>query len=208
VANLVEYALTTLAAAKEASGTTGTSQDNLIIRKINQATEMIERACRLPRDHHFVSTEYENELYNGTGIDELVLRMSPVNKEETLTLQERTATTNTDSWSTVDTDLYFVDYGAGVLRSAFTFLSYPQHYRVTYTAGYDEVPSDLAEACVILANYLVDNAASGTSVKRKKEGQREIEYHDTSSDTASIFDTVGISEVIDTYAYEPLNDWR
>lgn len=209
MASILSYALTTLADVKETLGIDSgvTTKDNLIIRKINQATEMIERYCGLPRDHHFAETTYTQEEFNGTGTNVLVLRMWPVNSGETFTLQERGTSQNLDDWDTVDTENYHVNYKAGLVRGLFTFLKYPHLYRVTYTAGYSTIPADLAEAAVTLAGYLVDNATSGTSVKRKREGQREIEYHAPQSDD-SLFKSLGIDDILNTYGLDPLQDAR
>lgn len=73
---LLSYALTTVADVKESLGITSGdhSKDNLITRKINQATRMIENYC----DCRFAQTTYTDELYDGHGGNELVLRHKPI----------------------------------------------------------------------------------------------------------------------------------
>jgi len=197
---LLSYALTNLADVKESLGITAgdTSKDNLITRKINQATEMIEAYCQLARDHHFASTTYTNEEYDGTGINQISLKMRPV-----ITLssfQYRNTTENINSWTEADSDLYFIDLNSGVIDLLWGQTRDWNRYRVTYTAGFSTIPSDLAEACVTLAGYLVENSATGTSVKRKREGAREIEYFaPATTDTGSLIGSLGLDNMLGRY---------
>jgi len=208
MASLLSYALTTVADVKETLGIDAgnTSKDNLIIRKINQATEMIEGYCRLPADHHFASTTYTSEEFDGTGTVQLILRMRPVITFSTL--QVRDTRLNEDDWTTVDTELYFTDLASGVIDGNFTFQRNWNRYRATYTAGYETIPSDLAEACATLAAYYVDNATTGTGVKKKQEGSRQIEYFNpnTSSGNSSIFTQLELDEALNRYTYPLLID--
>ncbi len=210
MAVLLSYALTTVADVKETLGIDAgnTSKDNLIIRKINQATEMIEGYCSLPQDHHFAQTSYTDEEYDGTGVNQLIIRMRPIVAGETFTLQQRDTALNEDDWTTVNTDYYFVDEKAAVVDAKFTFSEQWNRYRVTYTAGYDTIPFDLAEACATLAAFYVDNATTGTGVKSKEEGQRKIEYFDASSGSgdSDIFNQLNLDEILNRYAYTRIID--
>ena len=176
MADLVDYALTTLLDVKESLGIAAgnTAKDNLLKRKINQATEMIEGYCGLAYNHHFVSDTFTTEEFDGSGGNQLILRMRPVTTLSSF--QYRTTTVNESDWDDVESELYFLDSAAGVIDLLFTQTNNFNRYRVTYTAGYTTIPSDLSEACVTLAAYLAENSSSGTSVKRKQEGRREIEY--------------------------------
>lgn len=177
MADLLSYALTTLADVKETLGISAgnTSKDNLIKRKINQATRMIEAFCSLPEDHHFKQATYTNEEYDGSGRNQLVLNMRPVTS--VTSFQARDTSQNDDSWTDVESEFYFAsNTDAGVVDLLFSPASRYSSYRVTYVAGYSTIPDDLAEACVTLAAYLVENSATGSGVKRKQEGSREIEY--------------------------------
>lgn len=177
MAELLSYALTTLADVKETLGISAgnTSKDNLIKRKINQATRMIEAFCSLPEDHHFKQATYTSEEYDGSGRSQLVLNMRPVTL--VTSFQARDTSQNDDSWTDVESEFYFAsNTDAGVIDLLFSPASRYSSYRVTYVAGYSTIPDDLAEACVTLAAYLVENSATGSGVKRKQEGSREIEY--------------------------------
>lgn len=206
MADLLSYALTTLADVKESLGIDAgnTSKDNLIKRKINQATEMIEGWCSLPKDHHFKQATYTDEEYDATRTDQLVLRMSPVSTLSSF--QVRNTAENNDDWDSVDSDLYFLDEEAGVIDLLQTVYGRWNRWRATYIAGYSTIPSDLAEACVILAGYLVENASSsGAAIKKKQEGQRSIEYHPTTQG-GSVIEQLGIDDMINRYVRYPLQD--
>ena len=201
MADLVSYALTTLADVKETLGIDSgvTTQDNLIKRKINQATEMIEGYCSLARDHHFDETTYTQEEYDGTGINQLSLKMRPV-----ITLssfQYRDNVLNENNWTDVDSEYYHTDLNAGVIDLHFRQTKHWNRYRVTYTAGFATIPSDLAEACVMLASYLVDNSTSGgTAVKKKQEGARSIEYFNPNeASSGSLIEQLGIDDMLARY---------
>jgi len=203
MATIYTYALTTVADVKETLGIDAgdTSKDNLIVRKINQATDMIEAYCGLGNAatnvHHFASTTYTNEEYNGTGTKQLILKSRPIT---TFTqLQQRDTRENDDSWETVDTELYFIDNASGTLETLFILQGYWKLYRATYTAGYTTIPADLGEAAATLAAFLVDNAATGTGVKRKEQGPKEIEYF-PSNQSGSIIENLGIDNMLARYA--------
>lgn len=203
MAELLSYALTTVADVKESLGISAgdSSKDNLIKRKINQATLIIEGYCNLPYNHHFKQTTYENEVYTGTGTDQLRLKMWPVTS--VASFGYRSTSQNTDDWDVTETEDYFIDNGSGMLNLLSTQNRNWDSYRVTYTAGYETIPSDLAEACVMLAGYLVENSASGTAVKRKREGGREIEYFQpsgaSSTGSSSLVDQLGLDEILGRY---------
>lgn len=202
MASLYSYALTTLADVKESLDIDAgnTTKDNLIIRKINQATDMIEAYCGMGNGtsnvHHFASTTYTNEEYDGTNTKQLVLRGRPIT---TFTqLQERDTSQNDNSWNTVDTELYFVDNNAGVIDAIFTFKQYWNLYRTTYVAGFSTIPADLGEACATLAAYFVDNGATGASIKRKEQGPKKIEYFQPTQGS-SLIESLGIDDVLQRY---------
>lgn len=207
MATLLTYALTTVADVKETLGIDAgnTTKDNLIIRKINQATEMIERYC----DRRFAETSFSQIEYDATNSDNLILKQRPITDTVTLVLEQRDTSLNENSWTTVDSELYFVDTGAGVLDLNFNANGHWNRYRVTYSAGYTTIPADLAEACATLAAYLVENATSGTGVKSKQEGQRKIEYFDTNTQGGgSLFSQLNIDETLNGYANFSLLDTK
>jgi hypothetical protein len=201
--NLLTYALTNLADVKESLGIASgiATYDNLVRRKINQATEMIETYC----DRRFLSTVYTDEEYDGTGIDELRLNQYPITAFTSLSVRDTPL--NESDWETTDSELYFVDLDTGILRLLFNAGGRWGRYKVTYTAGYTaaNLPQDLTEACVVLACYLVNtsptmNSLALSGVKSKREGQRSIEYDVGILGSDQLFKRLGIFDSIAAYA--------
>lgn len=198
MADLYSYALTSLSDLKETLGIVTNTYDNLLKRKINQATDIIEGYCALAYGHHFKETTYTNEEYDGSGSNTLSLKMRPVTA--ITSLQRRQTTQNEADWDDVDADMYFTDLNSGVIEYLSNQGLAWNSYRVTYTAGYSTIPADLAETCVTLAAYLYQNGATGTSVKRKKEGQRELEYFEVAAaNDGSLVDSLGLSGSLSRY---------
>ncbi len=201
--NLLSYALTSLSDVKEslgiASGTT--AYDNLIKRKINQATEMIETYC----DRRFLQTTYTDEEYDGTGIDQILLKQWPITTFTSLSVRDTPL--NESDWETIDTELYFTDLNTGIIKLLFLATGHWCRYKVTYIAGYTaaNLPQDLTEACVVLACYLVNtspamNSLATSGVKSKREGQRSIEYDTAILGSDALFKRLGIFDTIAAYA--------
>lgn len=201
MATLNSWALTSVADVKESLGITGNSQNNLIIRKINQATDMIESYCGKNNSQHFKETTYTSEEYDGTGTNQLILKNNPVISLSNFS--ERNTTQNENSWTTIDTQDYFVDLTAGVIDCRFGILKHWNLYKVTYIAGFATIPSDLAEACVMLACALVENASTGASVKKKTQGPKTIEYYD-SVQGESLITQLGIDDMLQRYVRIPI----
>lgn len=207
MADLLSYALTDLASVKESLGIDSgdTSKDNLIKRKINLATVYIESYCSLARDHHFKQTTYTDEEYDGTDNSTIVLRMRPVST--ITTFQRRDSITSDGAFENVESELYFTDLSAGVIELVTRANTGWNRYNVTYTAGYSTIPADLAEACVMLACYYVENSASGTAVKKKQEGSRSIEYFQAGANSGdSLIDQLGLDDVLSRYKQYNLSD--
>lgn len=198
---LANYALTSVADVKESLGITGTSQDNLITRKINQATDMIEAYCGKNNSQHFISTTYTNEEYDGTGTNQLILKNRPVISVSSF--EQRSTTENINNWDSIDSQDYFVDTTAGVVDCNFGVLANWNLYRLTYVAGFATIPSDLAEACVMLSCALVESASTGASVKRKTQGPKSIEYYD-SVQGESLITQLGIDDMLQRYTDIPI----
>lgn len=208
MASLYSYALCQLSDVKENLGiaSSNTSSDNLIIRKINAATDMIENFC----GRRFKLTTYSNVEYDATNIDQVVLRQRPITALSVF--GSRNTSLNEDDWETLDLEQYFIDSAAGVVDLNFTNTGRWNRYRFTYTAGYSTIPADLAEACATIATYLTQNPTGMVgAIRSKQEGQRRIEYYDSGSSSSggstsdSLFKQLGIYDVIGRYANMPLN---
>lgn len=194
---ILSNALCTVADVKETLGIDAgdTSKDNLITRKINQATTMIENYCGCT----FKLTQYTDEEYNATNTDQIVLRNAPIVKDAShaFTMQIRNSYLNDDNWSDIDSEFEFVDASSGIVNLGFTAWGKYGRYRFTYYAGYTTIPSDVIEACATLAAYLVLNPSTGTQVRRKQEGQRMVEYFDNQG--KSLIEQLGIDDILADY---------
>lgn len=201
MASLLSYALTNLADVKESLGiaSADTTKDNLIIRNINKATRSIENYC----GRRFKSTSYTQIEYAATNTDELILRQRPITTFTALEI--RNTGLNQNSWETIDTNLYFVHNAAGVIDLMFNARGSWNRYRVTYIAGYDPIPDDLAEACANLAAYYTLNPdGKDVGVQEYKEGQRMVRYSNTNLKFRTIIENLGIDSIIDSYSNNPV----
>jgi hypothetical protein len=193
---LSSEALTTVADVKELLGITGTAQDNLITRNINYATKIILNYCGVSSFNDTAYTEY----YDGIGGNELVLRNRPLVSVTSLSYSDEAG--NNNSWELVDTEDYFIDTNAGIIKSLLPAGGSFHSWKIVYTAGYTTIPDDLAEACARMAAFMLENGTAGTSIKSKQEGQRKIEYFDSNSpggSSASLIDSLGLDDILAPY---------
>lgn len=201
MATLLSYALTNLSDVKESLGISSSNiqYDNLIIRKINQATRAIEGYC----GRRFALTTYTDVEYGATQTDQLVLRQRPVTEFTSLGIRDTSL--NEADWDVQDTETYFVHANAGVIDLNFRAYGHWNRYRVTYTAGYGTIPEDLAEACVALACFYFTNGdSSAVGISSKKEGQRAVTYANATQTFKGVAETLGIDGVLSNYANNPL----
>jgi hypothetical protein len=109
---------------------------------------------------------------------------------------------NEGNFETLDSKLLFPDADSGVLDLMFNSAKLWGRFHISYRAGYETIPDDLAEAAASLAAYLVNNADSGSvNVKSKQEGQRKVDYSQLGlGGTVHLFKQLGIDDVLNAYA--------
>jgi hypothetical protein len=179
------WALTTVARYKAFAGITAATYDTKIAIIIDVATDFIEKFC----DRRFLETTYTNEVYDGHGSRQLLLKNYPINTRNAFQLDERDTPMNVSQWSSVDTDLYHIDYLAGLLELIdMKFSEYPRHYQVTYTAGYEfdnTTPGatleslgigDLEFACWQIVSNIFKNTGSQTGIDSESIGNYSVSY--------------------------------
>lgn len=201
MATLLSYALTSVSDVKESLGidSSDSSKNNLIIRKINQATKAIENYC----GRRFALTEYTNVYYDGTQGNQLVLRQRPITELSAFGIRDNNF--NEDDWDSIESDLYFIDAAAGIVDLNFNATGSWDRYRLSYKAGYGTIPEDLAEACVSLACFYYNSSnALAVGVSKVKEGQREVSYANATQNFTGILQTLGIDDIINSYANNPV----
>ena len=127
-------ALTTLARLKAYLGITSASYDTVLEYTIDSTTAFILQYC----DRIFQKTVYTNEVYDGNGTPNLLLKNYPVVSGTTFTLEVRDSVDNQSSFSAIASEDYFIKESSGIINYiSGVFEKLPQHYRITYTAGYD-----------------------------------------------------------------------
>ena len=109
---LLSHALTTVDRQKDFQGITGSSEDTILERLINAATDWIEKECG---ERRFKQTAYTQELYDGSGTTRLLTRQWPISSTETFTLERRDTIQNRNNWTAEDTECFKVDYNRGLV---------------------------------------------------------------------------------------------
>jgi hypothetical protein len=100
------------------------------------------------------STEYTAELYDGTGTNALVLNQYPIVEVDTV-LSRGTEVVAVSVLEREDCDIgyYIKDAETGILWNNTLWDRGRGIIEVTYTAGYEDVPSDLLYACYETCRY-------------------------------------------------------
>lgn len=186
---LSSHALTTVATVKEylQRDVNDTSDENLITRLINVASERIEKHC----DRHFEQATY-TEKYRGNNRQLLRLNQYPVTAVASVTVSESAVDSGDYEILTEEGMLYnenlwtWSGYQAGLVGED---VGSKRNIEVQYTAGYvlpkDEtdgppavvrtLPYDLEQACIMLVAYYIKTdidhystvfAESGNAISR------------------------------------------
>ena len=182
---LNSQALTTVARYKAYAGISGVTSDSRIEVLINVITDYIERFC----DRRFLQTVYTSEVYDGQGSQQLLLKNFPVSTTAAFQMNHRDTYLNEAHWSSVDTNLYHIDYLAGLVEFiGGWFRKTPRHYQITYTAGYafdNATPGvtletlgigDLEFACWQLVSNLFKSAGQQTGIQSESIGNYSVTY--------------------------------
>jgi len=139
MSDLNSHAITTVARYKSYAGITDNTQDEIITLLINAVTEFIENQT----GRRIKETVYTNKLINGSGNGILQLLAFPVSTSAGFSIQYKT---DTDSWDTLDSDTYEIDYEAGIVRLKGSIFSQGySNYRVSFTGGYSNIPVQVAD---------------------------------------------------------------
>lgn len=193
---LVSYALVTLDDTKTFLGITDNSKDAILTMMINMATDYIESQT----GRRFVSSVNTYEKIDGTGTHQLRLKNFPIVTPPAVQLWENNTSDNTDSWSALDSNTFWVDAETGIITRTSAFLDFnegedeetlsevvfnrgKQKYRATYTSGYATVPYDLQFACMTMVGQLY-NTKGGSGIKSESLGDHSITYQDITEVTS------------------------
>lgn len=166
-----------------------TNSDDAINSLIPKVSDLVKNVCR----RTFV--DYVNDPkveYHEGGTSYLVLGEGPV-------IQISEVEVSTDFGSTYVTLTEFEDYAlskrdGNIVSVAKLFPYYINGYKVTYTAGYENVPEDLKVAVLDLITYYLKNDSAIHSNKAPGTNTVQIEYVVTTNLPAHI------KRVLDLYA--------
>jgi len=204
--------LATLEETKLFLGITDSSRDSLLEMLIGIATDYIEGET----GRTFASTEYTNEEYDGTGMNQISLRNYPVISFSKLEVNN--TANNTDSWSEISDTDYWVDNQSGIITKTSAFLEFDtrsdsdeslsdtifhrgkNRYRATFTAGYSVIPNDIKFACMSMTGNLLFSS-NGKGIKSETLGDHSVSY-----DSLKVKESGGglVDDIISRYRNIPL----
>lgn len=106
---------------------------------------------------------YTNEIYDGNCSNELILRQFPITSVTKIEYYEGLDSDSEEVWTTLaqgtDYERKIIPSDATrVILDTYSFVRGVQNYRVTYTAGYSTIPSDIQQACKELLKITWDNS--------------------------------------------------
>lgn len=134
------YALVSLDDVKEFKGLTTTDDDDFISNLINRYSTLFESHM----NKNVLRREY-TEYYDGGGNSILFVDQYPITNISGIS--------DDSDWSWADTtlidaDSYRVSNDNYIIFRSTTLGDYDQNVKITYTAGYKDVPEDIKHACI------------------------------------------------------------
>ncbi len=163
-------ALAALASLKAYLGISEDDYNTVLQQLIDASSEAIERYC----DRSFAEAE-RTETYDGRGSAWLVLRERPVSTVADL---RDDIGRDFDDADAIDADDYTIHDTEGIIRLLTgVFQDGSRNVRVRYTAGYATIPTDLAQACMILAaSWFNIGRQGGDGLKSESLGDYSVAY--------------------------------
>lgn len=182
--------LITLAEYKTYAGLTQPNQDSIIASLIPQVSSLVKKYCRTT----FVDyvDDFKVETFNG-GSDKLVLSEGPILSINSVEYSSDYGDNYTELVQNSDY-VYNIEEEC-IMSIATSFPRAINGYKVTYSAGYEELPEDLKLAVMDLVTYYLKNDMAVHSPKAPGTNSVQIEYITTSSLPSHI------RRVLDLYKY-------
>lgn len=176
--------LITLAEYKAYIGISSTNQDAVITTLIPQVSTLVKSICR--RTFVDYVDDYKVETSKGSSNNRIVLSETPIMQVSSVEFSEDYGKTYTTLTEYTD---YVVDQDSDVVEIIATpYVGYikTNAFKVTYTAGYEEIPSDLKLAVADLIQYYNRNDSAIHSQKAVGANTVQIEYITTTKLPAHI----------------------
>lgn len=177
--------LVTKAEYKAYAGISSDTLDTVITAIIPKASELVKSICR--RTFVDYVSDAKVEISSGNNRPRIYLQEYPVIAISSVEL-------STDYGATYSSLIEYTDYvfdledGSIIALNSTNsvFTKYINGYKITYTAGYEEIPADLKVAVLDLITYYIKNDASVHSNKSLGGNTVQIEYITTTSLPAHI----------------------
>ena len=159
--------LVTLAKYKSYLGITDTTKDT----DLTDLQSAVEKRVKEYLNRDLEPTTYTDELYNGNGKYELILRQFPLVSISSIKVYDGIDSNNAETWTTLvehtDYDRLIIPKEAySVILDGYRFVRGLQNYKITYVAGYGTVgtggttsiPDDIQQACKELLKITYANS--------------------------------------------------
>ena len=166
--------LITLAEYKTYAGISSTNQDTAIKNLIPQVSKLAKELCR--RTFLDYVDDYKTEVVKGGVNNRILLHETPILQVASVEFSEDYGKTYTTLTEFED---YVVDQDADTVELiASQYANYwkVNAFKVTYNAGYEELPSDLKLALADLITYYLRNEPAIHSGKAVGANTVQIEY--------------------------------
>jgi len=174
--------LTTRAEYKTHAGIKSTNYDDEIDALIPRVSDYVKNYCRRSFVDYYLSTSPKIEYFDG-GVDKFILKEPPVNtiiSVQSSSDYGQTYTTLVEYTDWVKSDDYIIS------TSIYGFKYLLKGYKVTYTAGYNDVPFDLELAVMDLITYYRKNDGAVHVNRDITPNITQIQYVQTTSLPAHI----------------------
>lgn len=167
--------LITLAEYKLYAGISSTTQDVVIKQLIPQVSALVKNICR--RTFLDYIDEPKIEVFKG-GVyaNRMILKETPIMQVTSVEFSEDFGKTYTNLEEYVDYVIIPEADSVELIASQYYNYFKTNAFRITYNAGYDEIPADLKLAVSDLIQYYIRNDAAIHSKKAIGANTVQIEY--------------------------------
>jgi len=146
---------------------------------INFASDFIENYVGMDLN----SQTYTGVFFDGTGNKDLFLEQFPIVSITSIDQWDTYNNVSSQSY-TINTDFLIYD-NEGIIYNRNGWVGGRKNYKITYVAGYVDIPYDVKTACAQLAGWLHSQPMSA-GIKSEKIGTYSITYAGSSAESVMI----------------------
>lgn len=166
------FDLITLAEYKNYASISSTNQDASISSLIPQVSSLVKQLCR--RTFLDYVDDFKTDVFKGPVNNKLLLLETPVLTVNSVEFSENYGKTYE---TLVEFEEYVVDNDTvEIIAAPYNTYFRTNAFKVTYTAGYETLPTDLKLAVMDLVTYYLRNESSIRSTKPVGSNSVQIEY--------------------------------